>query len=127
MRSIAFPYHHYNGIRVYATCPGTVKTNLLNSEEWTTFPEDYFTPISTIANTVEMLVNGGDMTDANGRTFKDGKNYGLAVECNGKNIYFRDQAEYCDEAMMKVIEATKMENQIARLEEYKAKHNGTSS
>ena len=125
MRSIAFSYHHYNGIRVYATCPGTVRTNLLNAKEWTTFPEDYFTPLSRIASTVEMLAEGGDMTDARGRTVKAGSDYGLAVEINGEKIYFRDQHEYCDDNMRKVIEATSMENQIARLEEHKAKQNGS--
>lgn len=124
MRSIAFPYHHYNGIRVYATCPGTVKTNLLNDKEWTTFPDDYFTPISRIASTVEMLVEGGKMTDGYGKTVEDGSNYGLAVEINGENFYFREQHEYCDENMKKVIQATSMANQIARLEEYKTTHNG---
>lgn len=124
MRSIAFPYHHYNGIRVYATCPGTVKTNLLNENEWTTFPDDYFTPISRIASTVEMLVEGGRMTDAYGKTVEEGSNYGLAVEINGENFYFREQHGYCDENMKKVIEATSMANQIARLDEYKTTHNG---
>ncbi|KAF7554163.1 hypothetical protein G7Z17_g3096 [Cylindrodendrum hubeiense] len=126
MRAIAFPYHHSNGIRVYATCPGTVKTNLMNDKEWTTFPEEYFTPLSRIASTVEMLVEGGDMTDAWGRTVKDGENYGLAVEINAENFYFRDMPEFCDDSMRKVIEATSMENQLARLNEHKAKQNGNS-
>ncbi|KAK7419387.1 hypothetical protein QQX98_003339 [Neonectria punicea] len=124
MRSIAFPYHHTSGIRVYATCPGTVRTNLMNADEWTTFPEAYFTPISRVASAVEMLVEGGDMTDAWGRTVHEGENYGLAVEINADNVYFRDGTEFCDEAMRVVIGATSMENHLARLEEHKAQQNG---
>lgn len=124
MRSIAFPYHHSSGIRVYATCPGTVRTNLMNAEEWTTFPEEYFTPLSRIASAVEMLVEGGDMTDAWGRKVGDGENYGLAVEINADKFYFREMPDFCDESMRIVIEATSMENQLARLEEHKAKQNG---
>ncbi|KAH6973747.1 hypothetical protein BKA56DRAFT_491940 [Ilyonectria sp. MPI-CAGE-AT-0026] len=126
MRAIAFPYYHSSGIRVYATCPGTVKTNLMNDKEWTAFPEEYFTPLSRIASTVEMLVEGGDMTDAWGRTVKDGEDYGLAVEINAEKFYFRDMPGFCDDSMRRVIEATSMENQLARLEEHKAKENGTS-
>ncbi|KAH7176356.1 3-beta-hydroxysteroid dehydrogenase [Dactylonectria macrodidyma] len=125
MRSIAFPYHHASGIRVYATCPGTVKTNLLNDKEWTTFPTEYFTPLSQIASTVAMLVEGGDMTDAWGRTVRAGDDYGLAVEINADRFYFRDGLEFCDDAMEVVIKATSMENQLARLEEHKAKQNGS--
>ncbi|KAK7425290.1 hypothetical protein QQZ08_008187 [Neonectria magnoliae] len=124
MRSIAFPYHHTSGIRVYATCPGTVRTNLMNADEWTTFPEAYFTPLSRVASAVEMLVEGGEMTDAWGRTVHEGENYGLAVEINAGDVYFRDGREFCDEAMRVVIGATSMENQLARLEEHKAKQNG---
>ncbi|KAJ3535091.1 hypothetical protein NM208_g7277 [Fusarium decemcellulare] len=120
MRSIAFPYYHSSGIRVYATCPGTVRTNLLNAKEWTSFPESYFTPLSTIASTVEMLAEGGEMTDAWGKIVRNGENWGLAVEINGDRIYFRDQMDFCDETMRVVIEATSMENQAARLEEHKA-------
>jgi hypothetical protein len=124
MRSIAFPYHHYNGIRVYATCPGTVRTNLMNAKEWTTFPEEYFTPLSRIASTVALLVEGGDVTDAWGRTVRAADNFGLAVEINGERFYFRDLPAFCDENMEKVMRATSMENQLGRLEEHKARQNG---
>ena len=113
MRSIAFPFHNDDGIRVYATCPGTVRTNLLNPKEWEAFPEEFFTPVESIASTVGMLVEGGDMTDAWGRKVPAGKDYGLAVEISGKNFYFRDQPEYCDDSMRHVMEATSMENQLA--------------
>ncbi|KAM5347001.1 hypothetical protein ACJ41O_010006 [Fusarium nematophilum] len=119
MRSIAFPYYHTSGIRVYAICPGTVRTNLLNAQEWTSFPESYFTPLSRISSAVETLAGGGEMMDSWGRVVKEGENWGLAVEINGENVYFRDQVEFCDEAMRVVIEATSMENQAARLEEHK--------
>ena len=65
-----------------------------------------------------MLVEGGKMTDAKGNTVEKGKDYGLAVEINGKNFYFRDQPEFCDETAAIVMEATSMENQLERLNGY---------
>lgn len=116
MRSIAWPYHHYDGIRCYAICPGTVETNLLNKEDWTSWPREYFTPISKIVSTVEMLVNGGDMKDSWGKEVKDGANFGLAVEVHMNNHYFREQPEYCDDAMKNLMISTGMEHQAKRLE-----------
>jgi urocanate hydratase len=66
-----------------------------------------------------MLVEGGDMTDATGNTVEMGKDYGLTVEINGKNFYFRDQPDYCDETAAMVMKATSMENQLQRLNGYK--------
>ncbi|CAG9991495.1 unnamed protein product [Clonostachys byssicola] len=118
VRSIAYSFHQ-EGIRAYAICPGTVRTNLLLADEWKSFPGEYFTPISKIAETVEMLVNGGNMQDSAGKKVTDDDNYGLAVEVNGKNHYFRDQMPFCDEAMKQVMTATSMKNQQAVFDEVK--------
>ncbi|VUC25475.1 unnamed protein product [Clonostachys rosea] len=118
VRSIAYSFHQ-EGIRAYSICPGTVRTNLLLADEWKSFPAEYFTPISKIAETVEMLVNGGDMQDSAGKKVTDEDNYGLAVEVNGKNHYFRDQVPFCDEAMKQVMIATSMKNQQAVFDEVK--------
>lgn len=106
MRSIAFPFHDTDGIRVYATCPGSVRTSFLSDEGWGEFPEGYFTPMETVTETVAMLVEGGDMTDAWGRKVAAGEDFGLAVEINGKNFYFRDQPEFCDDVMKSIMGRT---------------------
>lgn len=118
VRSIAYSFHQ-EGIRAYAICPGTVRTNLLLADEWKSFPEEYFTPISKIAETVEMLVNGGNMQDSAGNKVTGDDNYGLVVEVNGKNHYFREQVPFCDEAMKQVMTATSMKNQQAVFDEVK--------
>jgi hypothetical protein len=116
MRSIAYSFHHYDGIRTYAICPGTVRTNLLSQDDWKLWPQEYFTPVSKIASTVEMLVDGGKLKDSWGREVSEDKNYGLAVEVHTDKHYFRDQPDYCDDAMRQVMEATGMETQIKRME-----------
>lgn len=113
MRSIAFPYHHNDGIRTYAICPGTVRTGLLSSKEWDMWPEDYFTQASKIASTVEMLVDGGAMEDSVGKKLAEDAAWGLAVEINRSSIYFRDQVEFCDDAMRDMMLRTSMEHQLS--------------
>ena len=39
-RSIAKHFWWNDKIRVYAICPGVVKTNLLTAKEWGSFPDD---------------------------------------------------------------------------------------
>ncbi|KAF2793683.1 NAD(P)-binding protein [Melanomma pulvis-pyrius CBS 109.77] len=101
MRSIAPYYHTSAGVRVNAICPGTVKTNLLTTEEWNNFPEEYFTPVEKIAEVVVMLIGG---RDAVGEGVLNGK----AVEISGRNHYYREQAEFCDEPMRAVMGATEI-------------------
>lgn len=105
MRSIAGKYMD-SGIRVNAICPGTVETGLLESEAWKTFPQEYFTPISMIVETVLKLIDGKAMTDATGYAVSEGNAYGKAVEVNGTNFYIRDQHPYCDKAMAAVMGST---------------------
>lgn len=121
MRSIAPTLHQKDGIRCYAICPGTVRTNLLLASEWESFPASFFTPVSKIASTVVMLEKGGELRDSKGRVVQSGKDYGLAVEINGQNHYFRDQLPWCDDAMRQVMEATSVENQSKSFEEAKAR------
>jgi NAD(P)-dependent dehydrogenase (short-subunit alcohol dehydrogenase family) len=115
IRSIAYSYYANDGIRTYATCPGTVQTGLMSGEEWESFPAEYFTPISTIVSTVLVLVDGGAMEDAFGTKLPAEKAHGLAVEINGNNYYFRDQVPFCDKQMEAVMEKTSMEAQSARI------------
>lgn len=104
MRSIA---RHFlkDQIRVNAICPGVVKTNLLSSKEWGNFPDEYFTPVKTIVKVVVILVEGVDPEKGVGQNVLWGK----AVEVSGKNHYYREQPEYCDEAMRAVMKATEVE------------------
>ena len=120
-RAISYAFKQ-DGIRTYATAPGTIRTNLMNSEEWKSFPDEYFTPIETLVKAVVQLVEGGDLEDSNGRKVKEADSYGLTVEVNGGNIYYRDQVDFCDDYMRKMMEFTSMKNQLARIEKTK---NGT--
>ena len=111
MRAIA---GHFNleGIRANAICPGIVPTNLVDKDGWANFPQDLFTPIEMISKVVLKLIDGMDMVDANGKEVPANLTYGQAVEISLENFYFRDQHEFCDDAMKKVIEATHVDNQI---------------
>ncbi|KAH7140396.1 3-beta-hydroxysteroid dehydrogenase [Dactylonectria estremocensis] len=124
VRSIAFPYHFQDGIRVNCILPGGVKTNILTTEEWKTMDEAHFTPISTIVSTVEALQKGGELKDAWDKVVPAGSDYGLAAEVSGENFYFRGIPDFCDEKMTNVMAATSMENHAARLAEEKAKSKG---
>ncbi|KAF2404509.1 3-beta-hydroxysteroid dehydrogenase [Trichodelitschia bisporula] len=105
-RSVAKHFYLADRIRVNAICPGTVRTNLLDSTGWDQWPEEYFTPVETIVKAVLTLVDGGDMVDAKGVKVEAGKDWGRCVEVNGKNLYFREQIEYCDENMAQVMRIT---------------------
>lgn len=103
MRSIAPIYYKEDKIRVNAVCPGTVKTNLLSSVEWAAFPTEYFTPVEKIVEAVLIFVDGKDTSDK-------GRDVGVmnskAIECSGRNHYYREQYEYCDEPMKLVMQST---------------------
>ncbi|KAF2737731.1 NAD(P)-binding protein [Polyplosphaeria fusca] len=122
-RAITFSYH-LEGIRTYATCPGTIRTNLMNSEEWKAFPERFFTPITTLVDAVVHIVEGGDLHDSKGKQVKEERNWGLTVEVNRDKWYFREGVEFCDEDMEGMMKFTSMENQLARIEKTKLE-NGT--
>ena len=117
-RAITVAYHHA-GIRTFATCPGTIRTGLLNQDEWKSFPEEYFTPVETLVDAVVKLVDGRDIEDAKGRKVKAQDNWGLTVEVNGKSFYFRDGVEPCDKNMENMMKHTSMANQLSRIEKTK--------
>ncbi|ORY06027.1 hypothetical protein BCR34DRAFT_666720 [Clohesyomyces aquaticus] len=105
MRAIAPYFHHSASIRVNAICPGTVRTNLLSNAEWEQFPEEYFTPVEKIAQTVAMLIGGEDKEKGGDQ----GVLLGKAVEVSGWKHYYRDAPEFSDEAMRAVMGATNIE------------------
>lgn len=111
MRAIA-GHFHLDGIRANAICPGIVSTNLVDKDGWASFPQELFTPVEMISQTTLKLVDGVDMVDANGNKVPSHLLYGKAVEINRGSFYFRDQAEYCDDTMRRIMEATSVDNQI---------------
>ncbi|KAL6706986.1 hypothetical protein ACN47E_004936 [Coniothyrium glycines] len=114
-RAITVAYHH-EGIRTFATCPGTINTGLLSQEEWKSFPREYFTPVEMVVDVVERLIDGGEMEDAKGKKVGEEANWGLTVEVNGDSFYFREQPEWCNDNMRKMMESTSMTKQLSRIE-----------
>lgn len=88
-------FWEHDKIRANAILPGTMKTPLLSDKEWETFGDTRWTPIEKVVEVVEMLVEGED--------------WGKTVEISGRKHYFREQAEYCDDDMRRVMEATDVE------------------
>ncbi|KAK7186716.1 hypothetical protein DPSP01_001069 [Paraphaeosphaeria sporulosa] len=123
-KAISFSYH-LDGIRTYATAPGTIKTNLMTGEEWKSFPEQYFTPMSTLVKAVTHVIDGGDLEDSTGKKIKAEEAFGLTVEVNRDNFYFREKNKFCDAEMEAMMKFTSMENQLARIEKSKAQTNGS--
>lgn len=115
VRSIAPWYYHKARIRVNAICPGVVKTNLLTSQEWANFPEQYFTPVEKIVQTVLMLIDGHDDgtgkygPEVEGSKVGTGVLQGKAVEISGRNHYYREAVPFADEAMKAVMGSTNIE------------------
>ncbi|KAL1798185.1 hypothetical protein ACET3X_002222 [Alternaria dauci] len=113
-RAISVAYHH-EGIRTFATCPGTINTGLMSQEEWKSFPLEYFTPMETLVDGVVRLVDGGEMVDAKGVKKSREENWGLTVEVNGDKLYFREGPEFCDENMREMMKYTSMAKQFTRI------------
>lgn len=96
-RSIAKHFYLHDKIRANAILPGTMRTSLLTEKEWGSFGDTNWTPIEKVVEVVEMLLD-------------ERENYwGKTVEISGMNHYFREQAEYCDDDMRRVMEATDIE------------------
>lgn len=96
-RSVAKHFYHHDKIRANAILPGSVRTSLLTEKEWGSFGDTNWTPIEKVVEVVELLLDEKE------------NHWGKTVEISGLNHYFREQADYCDEDMKKVIEATDIE------------------
>jgi NAD(P)-dependent dehydrogenase (short-subunit alcohol dehydrogenase family) len=106
VRSIAKHYYLYGGVPVNGICPGTVWTNLLDASGWADFPDEFFVPVEKIVEVVLMLVEGDYMMDGKGARISANRTWRCAVGVNGRNHYFREMLEYCDDQMRQVTEAT---------------------
>lgn len=53
-----------------------------------------------------MLVEGDDMLDGKGVPISADRAWGRAVEVDGRNHYFREVPEYCDDQMRQVMDPT---------------------
>ncbi|KAI0172147.1 3-beta-hydroxysteroid dehydrogenase [Hypoxylon sp. FL1284] len=102
MRSAA-PIFHKDGIRTYAICPGSVRTNLLPKELWDAYPQEYLTRMEKVTSTVESLVDGAAFESSWGQKF-DRSVVGLAVEVFVDDVYFREQPEPCNDGMRFILE-----------------------
>jgi len=96
-RSIAKHFWTHDKIRVNAILPGTMRTPLLTEKEWETFGYSSFTPVEKVVEVVEMLLD------------EEANHWGKTVEISSSNHYFRECADYCDEEMRIVMEATEIE------------------
>lgn len=108
-RAIAGQYKIVDGIRVNALLPGAVKTPII---EWGDFPEETFTPMELIVETVLNLAAGGEIVDSKGTRIPPEKAYGQALLVTGKNVYIHPETAYPDEVMAATMEATRVENRF---------------
>ncbi|OAA60251.1 NAD(P)-binding domain protein [Niveomyces insectorum RCEF 264] len=102
MRSLDTHMWRRDGIRSNAVLPGTVRTNLLTSTLWKQFPDDYFTPVSSIVEAVLIFVDGKDPKRKPDLAVMRGQ----AIECSGKDLFYRDQHPFADESMRIIMSAT---------------------
>lgn len=112
MRCVA-DYYKTEGIRVNALCPGAVRTPIVSDKAWEAMPEDVFTPLELIAETVLKLAGGDEFVDANGTRAGPDELFGKAVVASGKNIYIQPDTPYADGVLARTIESTKMDKQTA--------------
>lgn len=103
--SIAKVFKRKFGIRVNCVLPAPVMTNLITKEEWSGFDSTLFTPPSGIVDIVLRFVDGKDMTDSNGVTYKADELQGRAAEVVQGDFYFREQHPWCNETMRRAMAA----------------------
>ncbi|XDG09179.1 hypothetical protein ABKA04_008794 [Annulohypoxylon sp. FPYF3050] len=103
MRSVAPLFYQEDGIRTYAICPGSVRTNLLPKELWDAYPQEYLTQMEKVTSTLESLVDGRQLQDSGGKTFEK-SSVGLTVEIFVDDVYFRGPPDPCNDGMRFILE-----------------------
>ncbi|KAI1099374.1 15-hydroxyprostaglandin dehydrogenase [Jackrogersella minutella] len=103
MRSVAPLFYESDGIRTYAICPGSVRTNLLSKALWDAYPKEYLTQMDKVTSTVESLVDGTPLMDSWGQEFEK-STVGFAVEIFVDDVYFRGPPDPCNDGMKFILE-----------------------
>lgn len=103
MRSVAPIFYDENGVRTYAICPGSVRTNLLPKEAWDAYPQEYLTKMEKVTSTVESLVHGVSMSDSWGQKLEN-STVGIAIEIFVDDVYFRKPPDPCNDGMSFILE-----------------------
>ncbi|KAI1087094.1 3-beta-hydroxysteroid dehydrogenase [Rostrohypoxylon terebratum] len=103
MRSIAPLFYQEDGIRTYAICPGSVRTNLLPKELWDAYPQEYLTKMEKVTSTIEPLVDGRQLQDSGGKIFEK-SDVGLTVEIFVDDVYLRSPPDPCNDGMRFILE-----------------------
>jgi NAD(P)-dependent dehydrogenase (short-subunit alcohol dehydrogenase family) len=96
-RSVAKHFFLHDKIRASAIMPGTMKTTLLSEEEWKTFEKTEWTPINKVVEVVEMLLDEKEAL------------WGKTVEIQGKEHFFREQPEFPNDSVRRVMALTDIE------------------
>lgn len=79
------------------------------------FPKSTLTSIETVADTVLALVEGQQMTDANGLAVPKDQLHGQAAEISVDKFYFRPSLDYCDSAMKSNMLGASQDSMIGRI------------
>jgi hypothetical protein len=87
---------------------------LLDGSRWEAFPDEFFTPVEEIVEVVLMLVKEDDMADGKGVRISADRAWGRAVGVDGRNHYFREMPEYCNDQTRQVMEATDVDGPALR-------------
>ncbi|KAI2465875.1 15-hydroxyprostaglandin dehydrogenase [Annulohypoxylon bovei var. microspora] len=103
MRSVAPLFYDEDGIRTYAICPGSVRTNLLPKELWDAYPQEYLTQMDKVTSTLESLVDGAQLQDSWGQKFEKSR-IGLVIEIFVDDVYFRGSPDPCNDGMGFILE-----------------------
>ncbi|KAI1209354.1 3-beta-hydroxysteroid dehydrogenase [Annulohypoxylon truncatum] len=106
MRSVAPLFYQEDGIRTYAICPGSVRTNLLPKPLWDAYPQEYLTQMDKVTSTIELLIDGAQLQDSWGQKFEK-SNVGLTVEIFVDDVYFRGPPDPCNDGMRFILELMK--------------------
>ena len=69
-----------------------MRTHLCDEETWSSFPDSQFTTTEQVATNVLRLVEDESLT-------------GKVLEISKGNWYYRDPAEFCDQAQEKIMGA----------------------
>ena len=85
-------------------------TGLMSDDDFNHYPQDTFTPVEYVVETVLKVLDNETMSDAKGVEVQGGKVYGKAIEVNIRNFYFREQPSWCDGTMKSIMATT--ENDI---------------